>query len=559
MVVKVSVVVPVYNPGRYLEPLIASLDRQSLPPSEFEAIFVDDGSTDGSGERLDRLAEERENVRVVHIPNSGWPGKPRNVGIDQARGRYVLFVDNDDWLGDEALERLYDFAERNGADVVVGKEVGHGKGVPRNLFRRNVDDASLDNAPLLDLLTPHKLFRRSFLDEHRIRFPEGRRRLEDHPFVLAAYFKADRISILADYPAYHWIERDDTGNATNRQADPAGYYENVREILDIVDDHVPAGRERDRFYAHWYRSKGLERLRGTTWAVAPDEEQLAVFAEVRRLALERIGPAVDHHLPMKFRVRSRAVREDRPDLITAQAAIEHGMRAPITLHSLERTGDRLHLCLSATLHAADGQPIRFRRKGDRLLWDPPGDLAGDRALRDEDLDVTDEIGRAGLAVIMRQRDLRVEHDRPATVERILDGGDRPTLQLLVRAEIDLARIAAGSELADGVWDLFAHVHACGWRVVPRIGDVAKPEALARPVRLHTTQYGNLSLKVGSGVARVPRPPRPVTRPDPAPKVPPAPSRRLRLPTLLRRLVHLLPMPIRRTGRRVVLRASRQPR
>jgi poly(ribitol-phosphate) beta-N-acetylglucosaminyltransferase len=84
--VKVSVVVPVYNPGANIDDLLRSLAAQSLPADEYEAIFVDDGSTDGTGARLDALAAEQPNVRVEHIPNSGWPGRPRNVGTDLARG-----------------------------------------------------------------------------------------------------------------------------------------------------------------------------------------------------------------------------------------------------------------------------------------------------------------------------------------------------------------------------------------------------------------------------------------------------------------------------------------
>ncbi len=159
MPVKVSVIVPVYNPGTYIDECIASILRQSLPADEYEAIFVDDGSTDGTGARLDALAAEHANITAIRIPNSDWPGRPRNLGLQAAQGKYVYFVDSDDWIGDEALERLYERAESNEADVVIGKEVGHGKSVPREVFRRNVDDATLANSHLLLILTPHKLFR----------------------------------------------------------------------------------------------------------------------------------------------------------------------------------------------------------------------------------------------------------------------------------------------------------------------------------------------------------------------------------------------------------------
>jgi len=127
MPVKVSVIVPVYNPGPYIEDCITSLLKQSLPPDEYEVIFVDDGSTDQTPARLDALAAEEPRVRVIHQENSGWSGKPRNVGIAASQGEYVMFVDNDDLLGDEALERMYGYGVANGADVVVGREL-HGEG-----------------------------------------------------------------------------------------------------------------------------------------------------------------------------------------------------------------------------------------------------------------------------------------------------------------------------------------------------------------------------------------------------------------------------------------------
>jgi glycosyltransferase involved in cell wall biosynthesis len=166
---KVSVVVPVYNPGSDIDDCIRTLLDQSLPSDAYELIFVDDGSTDATPARLDALAAEHDHVRVEHISNSGWPGRPRNVGIELARGEFVYFVDNDDWLGREALERMHAMAVRDAADIVIGKVVGHGKSVPRNLFRRNRTGVDLQWEPLVWLLTPHKLFRRAFLDAHDLR------------------------------------------------------------------------------------------------------------------------------------------------------------------------------------------------------------------------------------------------------------------------------------------------------------------------------------------------------------------------------------------------------
>ena len=127
MSLRVSVIVPVYNPGRSINRCIRSILGQSLPPDAYEAIFVDDGSTDETPARLDALAAEDPRVRVIHQENSGWPGKPRNVGVASARGDYVFFLDQDDTLGPEALERMVATADRNASDMVIGKMVGNGR------------------------------------------------------------------------------------------------------------------------------------------------------------------------------------------------------------------------------------------------------------------------------------------------------------------------------------------------------------------------------------------------------------------------------------------------
>ncbi len=220
---KVTVVVPTYNPGTSIDKLIDSLLRQSLPATEFEAIFVADGSTDSTPARLDELAAAHPHLRVLHVEHSGWPSRPRNLGVAEARGEYVQFVDDDDWLADEALERLYGYARENDADIAIGRMAGHGRSVPRSLFRVNRPDAKLDKSPLMESLTCHKMFRRAFLLEHDLRFPEeGRKRLEDHHLVTRAYLLSRRTCVLSDYTCYHHARRSDGANLTaNRLSPPA--------------------------------------------------------------------------------------------------------------------------------------------------------------------------------------------------------------------------------------------------------------------------------------------------------------------------------------------------
>src|SRR5215210_4520755 len=356
--VKVSVVVPVYNPGPDIDECIASLLGQSLPAGSYEAIFVDDGSTDETPARLDALAAAHDHVRVEHIPNSGWPGRPRNVGIDMARGEYVYFVDNDDWVGREALERLHAMAVRDAADIVIGKVVGHGKSVPRNLFRRNRTGVSLEWEALLWLLTPHKLFRRGFLGAHALRFPEGRRRLEDHVFVMSAYFREPRISVLADYPCYHWVLRDTDTNASWGHLDPATYFGFLREVLDIVDAHTEPGPFRDRLYARWYRGKMLNRVEKVH--SNPDlSHRRALYVAMHELASERFGPGVDAFLPFNLQLRSRLLRAGDFDALAALADVETSLRPLARALAVRSIEGGVELVVEAEL---DG--LRFAREGE---------------------------------------------------------------------------------------------------------------------------------------------------------------------------------------------------
>lgn len=113
---KISVIVPVYNGEEYLGECIESILRQTH--GDLELIIVDDGSTDGSAEICDEYAGKDKRVKVYHQENGG-ASRARNLGLEKARGEYVMFVDADDWLEDEALERLS--AEIGGsADLVIG-------------------------------------------------------------------------------------------------------------------------------------------------------------------------------------------------------------------------------------------------------------------------------------------------------------------------------------------------------------------------------------------------------------------------------------------------------
>lgn len=114
----VSVVIPVYNAEEYLKDCIDSIVNQTY--NNMEIILVDDGSSDGSSKICDDYATLDSRVKVIHrAKDSDGPGEARNVGAASAKGEYLLFVDNDDWVSKTLVEKTVGVAEKNDADVVL--------------------------------------------------------------------------------------------------------------------------------------------------------------------------------------------------------------------------------------------------------------------------------------------------------------------------------------------------------------------------------------------------------------------------------------------------------
>ena len=116
----ISVIVPVYNVDEFLDACLQSIVDQSY--SRLEILVVDDGSTDGSGDKCDRWAERDERIRVIHQPNGGL-SSARNTALDAMSGDWVIMVDSDDVLHPDAASTLLDAIRREHADIVVGDYV----------------------------------------------------------------------------------------------------------------------------------------------------------------------------------------------------------------------------------------------------------------------------------------------------------------------------------------------------------------------------------------------------------------------------------------------------
>lgn len=522
---KVTVVIPVYNPGPYIGDCIRSMIGQSLPAAEYEVLFVDDGSTDDTPARLDRLAAEHSQIRVIHIPNSGWPGKPRNVGVNHARGEYVQFLDQDDTMAPEALERLYDLGAQNDADIVIGKVTSDFRGVPHGVFRHTRNQVTIHNFPLIDSLTPHKMFRRDFLREHRIAFPEGKRRLEDQLYMVRAYFPAKTVSILGDYPCYFYRKRDDGKNAGTARIDPRGYYANLRDVLDTVIANTEPGEFRDRLLRRFYRVEMLGRLSEPSYLKHDDEFRGRLFSEVHQLAADYITDGVERGLGGLLRLRSVLLRANRPAELLQLATRAAQLKGHGRLETLRWKGEQLHAGFSAWFdsakvptvpavagtaeaRAADGSELfTLLHRGDRYFLDPQ--LS--EALVERLVDVTTELPAFRVQVSLRNRETAVEWIVPAKIRLEFDeAGERARPVLRGIAILDPGRLAGGQSLERGMWDVWLRPMGAGLDRRIRLGggDHSGTEAgflgaiLSRagaPTRLVvpylTEGNGNLSLDI----------------------------------------------------------------
>ncbi|MGW2845302.1 glycosyltransferase family 2 protein [Streptomyces sp. NPDC001274] len=310
----------------YLTECLNSLMRQSIGLDRLEVVAVDDGSTDDSGAELDRFAERYpDTVKVVHQANSGGPAMPSNRALDLATGRYVYFIGSDDYLGEEALERMVACADANGSDVVIGKMVGtNGRYVRQSLYKANDPDISLYGPELPFALANTKLFRRDLVEQHKLRFPEDLPVGSDQPFTIEACVRARKISVVADYTCYYAVKRGDASNITYR-ANHLARLRCTAEIMDRTAELVEAGPKRDavlKRHFTWELSKLIQK----DFVALDGETKGSVCAGIARLADAYLTDALSDALPVKLRARLRLAQRGAIDelcrAITEEA--EHG-------------------------------------------------------------------------------------------------------------------------------------------------------------------------------------------------------------------------------------------
>ncbi|MEW9553584.1 glycosyltransferase family 2 protein [Nonomuraea sp. NPDC050783] len=452
MGVKVSVIVNVHNPGDTADACIRSAVEQTMPADEYEVLLVDDGSTDGTAERLDAIAATRANVRALHLPHTGSPTRGRNVGLAAAQGDYVYFLDQGDRLERDALARMHERAVETDADVLIGRLV-RDHGSPMIAFARGTARADILRDRLLSLLGPQQLYRRAFLEDNELGFSVTGGRLAEQAFVMRAYLQAKVIAVLAEHVCCHLGERRRT------EEDPHAMVQELRALLDDIDTYVGAGRQRDRMYAYWYRYAVLRPLLTSRFADS-SVDRGRHFRLVQELMADRFPEKLDRHLPVQLRAVAAFVRMGRLDQIVLLAASTRrgGLRSELT--EVRWDAHVLVLGFTAEVEGPDGRPDRYRVEGPRLHWMPPRSIDA-RLLHPSVTNVSEAVERARIEVYLRHAGTGVIHFLPLAqrVEVLSEGRRRARVQIKAEARIDVTTAALGEPLSPGHWEL--HVRMFG--------------------------------------------------------------------------------------------------
>ena len=242
----ISVVVPVYNVEKYLRESVESILAQTY--KELEIILVDDGSADESGKICDEYASADNRITVIHKENGGL-SDARNTGLKNSHGKYIYFLDSDDFLRADALEKLVCFAERlhlqivffDGTNIYEIEENEH----RRDKFERLCDHGvgsgpamllRLDNYNEYASCVPMLFLRSDYIAENKLHFYKGIMH-EDELFTAAAFVKAGRVGHLHEPLYIRRVREGSIMTGKNYTRSFKGFYVCTVELIRILDSY----------------------------------------------------------------------------------------------------------------------------------------------------------------------------------------------------------------------------------------------------------------------------------------------------------------------------------
>ena len=271
--VTISIVAPVYGVEKYIHQFLDSIEKQTL--REIEVILVDDGSPDNCPQILDEFVQKDSRYKVIHQKNAGV-SMARNAGLAQATGKYVYIVDSDDWLVENALEELWNEAERTNADLIYGDYYLEKEGRTEliHIFDKNFQSENVKTIKTMhcavnnnDLSSPVKcqefdrinhfggapwrtLIRKSLIDNNQLKYDPYVKGLgDDILFMLHVYEYVKKVSYIQK-PIYHYRIMELSYSQ--------GYKKNILESYELIFDRMEKylndyNKDKDYWNGYYFR------------------------------------------------------------------------------------------------------------------------------------------------------------------------------------------------------------------------------------------------------------------------------------------------------------------
>jgi len=217
--ISISIIIPTYNVENYIHDCINSILNQEM--DDIEIICVDDLSTDSTRDVLNYYSQKHSNIRCFHMKEKHGSGGCRNYGLKQAKGKYIYFMDSDDWIDPNSLKNIYEMAQTNKTQILMFKNLNymseHHEFDKGNYFVMehltyylnrlfSIDDIKRNDLFRFNVVPWNKLYLKSFLDNIHVKFVENLIH-QDEPFFYETMVHADRIYFIDEY-YYNYRKRD---------------------------------------------------------------------------------------------------------------------------------------------------------------------------------------------------------------------------------------------------------------------------------------------------------------------------------------------------------------
>lgn len=207
---KVSVIIPVYNVEEYLPKCLDSVLNQTL--EDIEIIVVNDGSPDNS-EKIIKEYKKKDKRIVYYKKENGGLGSARNYGLSKANGEYIYYLDSDDYIDKEMLETLYNEAINKKLDVVIcGYKSIYPNRVEEYIIPKDVEEDTLNNKNSKIFNLPSaccKIYKRDWLIKQNIKFVEDKLWYEDFAYNIKILSSTDKVGIV-NSPLYNYLIRENS-------------------------------------------------------------------------------------------------------------------------------------------------------------------------------------------------------------------------------------------------------------------------------------------------------------------------------------------------------------